>query len=344
MKMRKIMDFKKDQLLKVIVKEYILTAAPVGSLNLAEQYRLPSSSATLRNWMSDLELSGYLKQPYPSSGRIPTDQGYRHYVTLLMDKENLSEKTQRLIQKELESGFREIEDLITQAAKIISEIGKCTILAMAPQKQSLRLDSLQLVSIGKERTLLVLVTDSETIHDRILDLDIPKEQLETISNILNEKLHGCPIADIGPHLIEGVADAMNLEYLSKIVELIGNMVELENKNHLIVEGAHHLFDQPEFQDVNKLKKSFEAFQNGKQISQWLGQVGFAAPLNISIGNENPFKEFQEFSIIAAPYEIEGNWIGTLALVGPTRMNYDQLIPLVEYSASFLSERFSRRIS
>lgn len=341
LKMMNKLDSKKEQLLKAIIKEYVHTASPVASLNLGEHYGLESSSATLRNWMGELENLGYLQQPHPSSGRIPTDLGYRHYVDLLMERENLTAREKRLIQRELEAGFHEIEDLVREAAEILSHIGHCAALAIPPVDQTLTLKSLQLVRLGKEKILLVLLTENGMVFDRVMEMELSRERLEAISRLLNQKLRGLSLSRIGPHLLEGTADQMVAELLGRILELIAQTVEFEKKNRLLVEGMHLLLDQPEFRDLNRVKSTLEVLEQEDRITRFLGRMKFSPDVNVFIGNENPLKDFQELTVIAVPYGGKKSWFGTLALVGPTRMDYDRLIPLIEYTASVLTSRLQQ---
>jgi len=327
---------KKEQLLRAVIKEHIQTASPVASLSFGG--RLEASSATLRNWMSELENLGYLKQPHTSSGRIPTDYGYRHYVDALLEQEDLPAREKRLIQKALESGVREIEDLVAEAAAIVATITGCTALAISPTQENFILKSLQLVPVTEGKTLLVLLTRSGLVIDRVVEMAIPADRLEILGNILNEKLSGISLSHIGPHLLDGFANQMLDNLLKQIVELIEQTVELERKNKMLVEGTHYLLEQPEFQDIQKLKTALELFHKESRLTKFLRR---AESLNVYIGVENPLKDLQEFSVIVAPYGGSDLGYGTIAVVGPTRMNYDRLIPVMRYASMTISSRLQQ---
>jgi heat-inducible transcriptional repressor len=334
-----VLDSRKELLLKAIVREYIQSASPVASLSLGKQEGLDVSPATLRNWMAELEDLGYLKQPHPSSGRIPTNKAYRHYVDMLMEKKNLSPREKRLIARQLEAGFREIEELLEEAAQILSHIGGYAALALQPASPDLILKRLELVPIGKGKALIVLLTESGFVFDKVVELETTKERLEILSRMLNKELRGSSLLKLDPHFLENAADDLTAYLLSEITKLIAKIVE-EKNSHVFIEGTHRLLDQPEFQDVGKFKNVLEAFRDETRLSRFLGRLGTQSTLRVLIGEENPLKDFGSLSVIAAPYGSRGIGFGTLAVVGPTRMDYDHLIPLVQYTASILSSRLS----
>lgn len=335
-RMKIALEPKKEQLLKAVIQEHIQTASPVASLSLGG--RLEASSATLRNWMSELETLGYLKQPHASSGRIPTDYGYRHYVDALLEQDDLPAREKRRIQKAFESGVREIEDLIAEAAEIIATIAGCTALAVAPAHDNFILKYLQLVRVAEEKTLLILVTRSGLMVDRLIDIAIPADRLEMIANILNDKLAGHSLSQIGPHLLDGIADEIMTDFLKKIAALIEETVEIEKKNRMLIEGTHYLLEQPEFRDLEKMKTALGLFHQNSRLSKFLRS---AESLNVYIGVENPLKDLQNFTVIAAPYGGGELGQGTIAVLGPTRMNYDRLIPLMRFASLTLSARIHR---
>lgn len=334
--MKTKLDPKRELLLKAIVNEYIQSATPVASLSIGGHGGVEASSATIRNWMSELEHLGFLKQPHPSAGRIPTDKAYRHYVNLLMETENLSPRDRRKITKELDARFREVEDLLHQAAEIVSEVGGCTALALQPASKDAVLKKLEMVRVSEERILLVLLTESGFVFNRVVEIEASGDRLDTLSRMLNQKLSGVSLSQIGPHLLEGMADEMMAGLLSHVLDLIARTVADENKNKVLVEGTHLLLEQPEFQDLSKFKSAVEVLNKEDKVSRLLGRVGAHPSLHVYIGDENPLKDFSDFSVIAAPYGTGEIGFGTLAIVGPTRMDYSRLIPLVEYTSAVLS--------
>jgi len=331
---------KKQHLLKIVVKEYIHSAMPVASLMLGETHGLQASSATLRNWMSELESLGYLRQPHASSGRIPTDQGYRHYVDTLMNRENLKPWECRLIRRELEAGFKEIEDVLRQVAEIVSGLGKCTAVILPPMNHDFLVKSLQLVRLDEEKILAVILTQSGLVLDGVVELACSAERIETLSNFLNEKLKGVSLLAVNAEILEAIADELETQLLARIMKLISEAVGKQNK--MVVEGTHHLLSHPEFRDVDKFKNTLSVFKmRENQLSKFLGRLGSESDVHVFIGYENPLKDLQELSVISAPYKIQSQVAGALALVGPTRMDYDHLIPLIQYAAAQLSERLVR---
>jgi heat-inducible transcriptional repressor len=343
-KIEEPLDQKKERLLKVVVNQYIQTASPVASLSIEGMHGLDSSSATLRNWMSDLEQSGYLKQPHASSGRVPTDKGYRHYVDWLMKRKYLSAKERKWISKEMDKEFDEIDGMLKAAARIVSYIGGYAAVAFQFAVPTLVFKKIELVPIDAQRFLYVLVTENGFVFDRILEMDVPQDKLEFLNNFLNEHFSGIPLSQINDQFLDDLADEMLSGIIVRILRAVSQFLERESRVKILVEGTNQLLKQPEFQDIDRLKTLMEYFEQGDRFFKFFERIVSKAGLNVVIGDENPLKNFQDFSVVASPFGNDQTGYGVLALVGPTRMDYPHVVPLVEYASNLISQSLSQVLS
>ncbi len=341
--MEEPLDQKKELLLKVVISQYIQTAFPVASLSIEGHYGLDSSSATLRNWMSDLEQFGYLKQPHPSSGRIPTDKGYRRYVDWLMGKKHLPARERKLISKELDKGFDEIEEALKAAARIVSHIGGYATAAFQFAAPALTFKKIELVPLDDQKVLYVLLTENGFVFDRVIEIEASHEKLEFLSNLLNDQCRGVPLDQINARFLEDLADEMLSELMSRVLKVISQFLEKENRGKILVEGTNQLLKQPEFQNIDRFKTLMEYFDQGDRLIKIFEKISSNSNLNIVIGDENPLKEFHEFSVIASPFGSAQVGYGVLAVVGPTRMDYSHIVPLVEYASNMVSRSLNQAL-
>lgn len=336
---------RKFKILQAIIHDYIETAEPVGSRTLSKKYDLGVSPATIRNDMADLEELGYITQPYTSSGRIPSDKGYRLYVDKFMFLKKTPNFKKDLLELEILNKISEIDQILQYSSKLLSQVTNYTTVAVAPQIKESKLKHIQFVPIDSENVLAIIVTDSGTVKKPIIRLDkkISESNFEAISNFLNDKLYGMPIENIEQSLIE----ILNHEFKSlsntidKIIpEMFRSLDEINNMD-MFLNGTMNIFNFPEYNNILKAR-SFLEFLEERHILNDLITSFNTEGLNISIGSENIYKEVKDCSLITATYKIDNKTLGWLSVIGPTRMEYSNVVSIMAEANRFISDLLKNR--
>ena len=328
---------RKKKILQAIIEEYINTAEPVSSGSIAEKYELNLSSATIRNEMANLEKVGYIEKTHTSSGRIPSEKGYRLYVDELINDKNISLSEIKYIQSKLMARINEIEDLTKIATTTISEITHYTTLAIGPKTQMQNIQEIKFVSLGSNILMAVILTDTGIIKESIIKFNqnINEEQVETLNFIFNNKLKGKPLEAIDKPLEEYIFSQMNysLEIIKIIINQLNKAINEEEKIYL--EGANKSFDLPEFKSL-EVAKNFINVIDQKDIVTDLLNTGFANDINVYIGNENENEKLKDFSIVTFKHKYKNKELGTIGIIGPTRMDYSKVISVMKYISKKLN--------
>ena len=328
---------RKKRILQAIIEEYINTAEPVSSGNIAKKKDIDYCSATIRNEMAELEQSGYLAKPHTSSGRVPSAKGYRLYVDELLKEDNISLEEIRYIQSKLTTRVNEIEDLTKIATNTISEITHYTTVAIGPKSSMQNIEEVKFVSLGSRILMAVILTDSGIIKETIIkfDEDINNDQIETLNYMFNNKLRGRPLTIIDKPLEEYIFTEMkdSLKVVKPIMEQLNKAILQDEKIYL--EGTNKVFDMPEFQSVD-LARNFIKVLDEKNIVADVLNNGLAKDINVYIGDENIHKELKDFSVITFRHRVGNKDIGTIGIIGPTRMNYSKAISVMKYISKKLN--------
>ncbi|ERJ13670.1 heat-inducible transcriptional repressor HrcA [Haloplasma contractile] len=329
------------RILLTIVEEFVRTAEPLGSRTLSKMDHLPYSSATIRNEMADLEELGFLEKPHTSSGRVPSEAGYRFYVEHIQS--NASETDFGYEFQPLEQIFTkkdlEREEAIQEAVKLLSEITNYTSIILGPSAYKCRVKKFQFVPLDSTHAVLLLVTDKGHVESKniVLPKGVNIKEVEKVVTLMNDTLVDCYVSDI--------PERLNFElkpYFKQFIDYQEGLIESFLKafstvqEHFYLSGQSNIFRQPEFHDIEKVKKLLTAFED-KQILKVLPTS--TQGLTVSIGHENRLDAMQNCSIITVPYKISDNDYGQIAIVGPTRMEYSKVIPLLEYLAKNMSKLY-----
>jgi len=330
---------RKLKILQAIIDDFITTAQPVGSRTIAKKYNLGISSATIRNEMSDLEEMGYLVQPHTSSGRIPSDLGYRLYVDNLMKQQELANRQKQLIQKLLINKIFEIEDLVQQSSKVLSKITNLTSLSLSPQFKKSKLKNIKLVQVDNDKVLLILVSSSGIVKNVIFRIsEISQSILNKISNLLQAKLKGLTIEDLNDEVINNLKNEI-YEYSTTIEALLpilrNTLCEIDD-SEIYLDGITNIFNLPEFTDINRAKQFLSTLEK-KELMYEVLKDSDQDDVCIKIGRENKLDEIKDYSVITATYKLNGRVIGKIGVIGPTRMNYSNIVPVMRYITDTLSE-------
>ncbi|MFQ5881940.1 MAG: heat-inducible transcriptional repressor HrcA [Candidatus Methylomirabilales bacterium] len=328
------------EVLRAIIQDYISSAEPVGSRSVARRYGFRLSPATIRNIMADLADLGYLAQPHTSAGRVPTDLGYRFYVDSLMDRRPLTRAEEGVIEKRFRPVRGELEELMREATKLLSGLSRSVGVVLAPRMDQLVVKRIEFVHLSGERILVVLITKSGQVQHKMVVLDevILQEELNKIARLLNTLLEGMTLSRVRQLLVKKMAEekAMYDELLCRALKLGQKSFEGEAEGEVYIGGTANIMHQPEFADIEKMRSIFAAFEGKSKLVKILDQCLVREGLAIIIGSENAVRELQRLSLVTAPYWCSEDLLGTLGVIGPTRMEYSKIIPLVDYTARLVS--------
>jgi len=336
---------RKKRILQAVVAGYIQTADPVGSRTIARTCRIGLSSATIRNEMADLEEMGYLSQPHTSAGRIPSQKGYRYYVDNLMTPGDLPEEEASAINRSLNiNKMREIEQIIINAARVLSYATSYTSLIMGPQYKKSTFRQMRILPLDEKKGLVVLVTDSGFIKNKVIDLhqSLSPVELQQVVTYLNQKLSGLTIDQVTTSLINELKRDLfrRMEILEQAFILLEESLKEEQQVRVFLGGTTNILNQPEFKNVDKIKRMLALFEQESLLFNILEKNLSEEGVIVQIGSENPVEEIQECTLITAAYKINNKTLGMVGVLGPTRMNYARIIGIVRFLVDRLSDSLS----
>lgn len=331
---------RKKRILQAIVEEYIETAEPVSSNTIVNKYGMDFSSATVRNEMAELENIGYLDKPHTSAGRVPSAKGYRFYVDELLKDDNISLEEIKYIQSKLETKVNAIEDLTKIATTTLSEITHYTTVSIGPQTTNNLIEEIKFVSLGTRMLMAIIVTDAGIIKETIIkfDEDITDEQVETLNYMFNNKLKGKPLEIINQPMEEYIQQEMSysVNVIRPILEQLKKVISEDED--LYLEGANKSFELPEFKSL-EIAKNFINILDTKEIMLDMLNNGFAEDINVYIGDENENEELKDFSVVTFKHSVGNKQLGTIGIIGPTRMDYSKVISVMKYISKKLNEQW-----
>jgi heat-inducible transcriptional repressor len=332
------------QILEAIIDDYIRTAEPVGSRSVTRRHGLSLSPATVRNVMSDLEEMGFLASPHTSAGRVPTDKAFRFYVDSLLQIRAIDQGQQDEIRSRYRGRSRDVGEILKDTSRILSSISHYIGIVIAPRFAADVFRQIEFVQLCDRRILAILVSESGVVQNRIIESDekLDSEDLVRMSNYLNSLLKGLTISEVKSRIVREMEDE-KVRYdvlLSRALKLSEQTLD-DSSAEVFIEGQINIFEQPEFADVEKMKDIFRAFEEKSQLLALLDRCMDAERVNIFIGAENFLSRMNCMSVVTAPYASGPNTLGILGVIGPTRMGYDRVIPIVDYTARILSELLGR---
>ena len=324
---------------KALVQHFIEDGQPVGSRTLARDTGLDLSPATIRNIMADLEDLGLLQSPHTSAGRIPTVKGYRLFVDSLLRVESVDDNYVQRIAREMDLGDN-LQSLMERTSTMLSEITRLAGIVTLPKAGQQALRQIEFVSLSDNRVLVILVVNDREIQNRIIRTARPfnATELQEASNILNSLYAGRDLQAVRSEL---------LRELKKMKEDVGELMQAaievaqrafsgdEPASDYVLSGQTNLMSVADLHDLEKLKKLFEGFSRKRDILHLLEQAINAKGVQIFIGEESGFDVLDDCSVVTSPYEVEGQIVGVLGVIGPTRMNYERVIPIVDITARML---------
>lgn len=330
-----------EVLLKTLVERYIGDGQPVGSRTLAKEVGIELSPATVRNVMADLEEMGLIRAPHTSAGRVPTPLGFRVFVDSLMKVRPLNSEALQLIENRLASE-QDPRHLLESASNLLSQVTQLAGIVTIPKREQVTLRQLEFLSLSKDRILVILVTQDGRVQNRVIAVErnySPSELVEA-ANYFNDSYVGVSLREVKRILIRELArDSEAMHRMTKAaVDMARQMFaddDDDNADELVVSGEANLFDIPHWSDIKKLRTLFDAFNTKQDLLHLLDQSLKAKGVQIFIGEESGYQALDDCSVVTAPYEIDGTIVGTLGVIGPTRMSYGQVVPIVDITARLL---------
>ena len=336
---------RKLKILQAIIGDYVRTAEPVGSRTLARKFNNAISPATIRNEMSDLEEMGYLTHPHTSAGRVPSDKAYRLYVNSMMNKVEIPESSRSMIQEKLRADIDEFDKTIQHAAELLSEITNLASFALTPTQSEDKLKFVNLMPVDERSVILTIVAESGKSQNTLVRLGQPytDEALSLISKNLTFDYKGKTLTDV---LTSNIIDDLKTD-MSAMGKLAGNIMpnfmrtleDLLNVN-LYMDGLSNIFDIPEFTDLSRAKNFISLFDRKERLMQTL--LDRDDGMVVTIGAENNGEDMKDVSLITATYHVNGRFVGKIGVIGPTRMQYDEVTSIVQYLTDNLNDTFKLR--
>jgi len=336
-----------NHLMKILVEKYIHDGQPIGSKLLQQSSGLKLSAATIRNVMSDLEKNGLLHSPHTSAGRIPTTEGYRLFVDKLLSVQPIS----RNLVKKLKQDFSEHnhQTLLQSATETLSDITQMASVVVTPPRDLLALKHIEFLPLSEGRILVVIVKSDDEIQNRIIQVKetFSSEHLHRMANYLNAIFSGKSLQEVRIDLIQEMEQTrQNMDDMMKqAIKLAQDTFidQSEDKIDLVVSGETNLMLYSEMHNMDKMHRIFQAFHEKKQMVEILNHINVAQGVQIYIGRESGYKPLETCSVVAAPYKVDEKTMGVLGVVGPTRMQYNKIIPIVDITAKLLTTALNREI-
>ena len=334
------LDARKYLILRAIIDDYITTGMPVGSRTISRKAGVGFSPATIRNEMSDLEALGYLEQPHTSAGRVPSDKAYRLYVDQLLKATRLSEAEREQIHDHLVGRSRQVESVIRSAAEVLADTTRYTSVIVAPGLGSLRIRHVQLVPVAARTALMIIVTNAGIVKDAVIRVPdgLDADDLYSISRMLTQRLADKPLEDVRQTFSEMLRDAdQSRRLLGETLCVIEKKLEAGgDASDVVIGGSSRFLEYPEYSDVAKARGFLSVLESRDRLRQLVRGDG-SMEVTIRIGPENQTPELSECSVVTASYRVGDRSSGTLGIIGPMRMNYSRVIPVLEFMARALSD-------
>jgi heat-inducible transcriptional repressor len=335
-------------LLRVLVGRYVRDGQPVGSRTLSRESGLDLSPATIRNVMSDLEEFGYIGSPHTSAGRVPTPKGYRFFVDTLVNYDPPSEDEVGELQNRLEQTSESETQLVESASRLVSRLTHMAGVVTLPKQVIGSLKQIEFLPLSDRRVLAILVVNESQVQNRILNVsrDYTADELRRVANYLNEQFAGKTLARVRENILaelKRTRETMN-RMMADAIGIAQQIFSHDDEGEVAycMAGETNLMDFAELSDVEKLRELFEAFSRKRDILHLLDRAMVSSDLQIFIGEESGYGILDDCSVIVSPYSVDEEVIGVLGVIGPTRMAYERVIPIVDITARLLGSALNSR--
>jgi heat-inducible transcriptional repressor len=338
-----MLDRRAQVLLKTLIERYIEEGEPVGSRTLSRYSGLDLSPATIRNVMSDLEEMGFIASPHTSSGRIPTPQGYRFFVDTLLVVKELASREMHQLEGQLHPDNP--QRVIHAASNLLSELSRFAGIVMTPRRRELSFRQIEFLRLSEKRVLLIVVTPQGDVQNRILvtERDFSASELIEAANYINQHYSGHSFENVRQRLHQELRELHQdmIQLMTAAVE-VGNQAVSEGSEPYVITGERNLLSVRDLsQDLSRLRQLFDLFEQKTRLAQILDLSLRGQGVQVFIGGESGVSAPDEVSVVTAPYSVNGTVVGTVGVIGPTRMAYDRVVPIVDVTAKLLSSALSK---
>ncbi|MBV8497594.1 MAG: heat-inducible transcriptional repressor HrcA [Gammaproteobacteria bacterium] len=337
-----------QQLLRTLIETYIRDGQPVGSRALSRESGLQLSSATIRNVMADLEELGFVASPHTSAGRVPTDKGYRFFVDTLLQLRPLDEAASAEIHRQFAASRDASTDLIATVSQLLSSATQLAGVVTLPRPRQAALTQIEFVALSENRVLVVLVFNDREVQNRIIQLErhFSPDELKRAANYLNEQFRGRSLQEVRQEILRQLSEArahMN-QIMLDAISVAQQVFEAgaESRLEYVIKGETNLMGVAELTSVEKLRRLFEAFNEKRDFLHLLDHSLKAEGVQIFIGHESGYQILDDCSVVTAPYADGDTVVGVLGVIGPTRMAYERVIPIVDLTAKLLGAALNSR--
>ena len=332
-------------LLKALVERHIRDGQPVGSRTLREEAGLPVSAATIRNVMSDLEELGYLHSPHTSAGRVPTAAGYRLFVDTLLQVQPLERDAVSALRHELNPD-KSATELVQSASSILSSITAQAGLVTVPRNEANQLRQVEFLPLSGDRVLVILVINEREVQNRIIHTKrvFSESELRDAAALVNQRFAGRPLNEVQQQILQEMQDARSQidSYLQASLDLANKALQQEgDEDEYVMAGESRLLGGASPDEMSKLRELFDAFERKQDLLHLLERCSRAEGIQIYIGEEAGYEVFGDYSVVTAPYSDGMRTLGVLGVIGPTRMAYERVIPIVDVTARMLSSALAK---
>jgi heat-inducible transcriptional repressor len=334
------------KILWAIIQSHIDLNTPVGSFMVTKRFSFGLSPATIRNTMANLEELGYVKQPYTSAGRVPTERGYRLYVNTLLKERRLS-INKAIIQKlsdRLRIVEKDINRLVKEAVRTLSSFSQYLAIATSPKAEEMRFKHIRFIKYEKKKVLSILISEEGIVKNKIIDVEEihSQKQLDKISNYLNNTLSGLTLKEAREKIVsQMIKGKMAYDRLITRTLLMGRDIIISENDRLFIDEFSGTCNLPDFADIHQLKEILKAIEDKYFMLKLLDKVSGSKSVQVFIGLDNIMPAMKDLSMVVSPfYYHKSNAYGTIGIIGPTRMNYEKLIPIVEHTAKTLTHILS----
>ncbi|MFZ9038040.1 MAG: heat-inducible transcriptional repressor HrcA [Gammaproteobacteria bacterium] len=339
------LDERAQLLLRQLINSYTRDAQPVGSKNLAQMSGLDVSSATIRNIMAKLEDMGLVDSPHTSAGRIPTEAGYRFFIDSLLEVDNLAQSAQQVISQSF-STDKTSSDLIHSATDILSRVTHLAGIVSLTHTAPAEVRHIEFMKLSDRRVLVILVINQDDVHNKVIhvDRDYSELQLQQAAQTLSRYLIGRSFENARKMLLEELSELRTdvNSIMETVLDAMDEVCSLNDHEDLIMSGETNLLEYAELSDINKLRNLFNVFNEKTDLLKLLDGCTSADGVEIFIGSESGYSVLSDCSVVGAPYHVKGEIVGVLGVIGPTRIAYEQVIPVVDVTAKLLTSALNTR--
>jgi heat-inducible transcriptional repressor len=338
------MDDRLRSVLCAIVRNYIESEEPVGSRTLSKVLELGLSPATIRNVMADLTEQGYLEQPHTSAGRVPTNRAYRFYVDVCLEALELPGEVKTVIERSLQDSALGLENLLDSTSRVLTALTELTGVVASPRINNTRLRKIEFIKIGPHRTYVVLFTQASMVHHKLIETseDFSQEFLTSVSRFLNEHFSACSLAEVRDSVLSTLAEEKQSydQMLAQAVRLSRRAFDLAEKRQLYLDGLANIVRG--FGDLATIDRLIASLEEKAAVIDLLDRTLEQPGVNIIIGLQDTDLALADCALVAARYGNGGKELGAIGVIGPTRMNYLRVIPVIDYTARMLSQAIANQ--